>query len=80
MVFMTQAYMSRRQLTFKQKSKIWPQMTPNCQILSKLLLHSTLKFIESIDHKKNNFGLRGASKLRANLSLPTQKTAFFDKL
>ena len=52
-VFMTQAHMSHRELIFKPKSKIWPQMTPCCQILSKLLLHPSLKLIESIDNKKN---------------------------
>ena len=52
-VFMTQAYMSHRKGIFKPKSKIWPQMTPRCQIFSKLLLHPSLKFTESIDNKKN---------------------------
>ena len=52
-VFMTQADMSHREVIFKPKSKIWPQMTPRCQIFLKLLLHPSLKFTESIDNKKN---------------------------
>ena len=52
-VFMTQADMSHREVIFKPKSKIWPQMTPRCQIFSKLLFHPSLEFTESIDNKKS---------------------------
>ena len=50
---MTHAYMSHRKVIFKSKSKIGPQMTPRLQISSKLLLHPSLKSIESVDNKKN---------------------------
>ena len=54
--------MSYRKLMFKQKSKIRPQITLSCQILSTLLFHPSLKFIESIDYEKIILVTKGASK------------------